>query len=150
MEPNNEKMIRAKIEEHLRALPPEEFARIADVAGLLAAEMAEQEEDPDSSMLFCGSDGNVVVKAYHYSRELIGGDGPVCLPSSNNKVVLGAFSNEFIQRQSDEIRNEFPFDEFAREKAWEQFLNGCATDLAKVANAEPLEVDVFEKFLEDL
>ena len=146
----NDKVIRAKIEDALRAMPREEFEKIAGIAGLLAAEMAEQQSEGESSMLFCGSDGRVVVKAYHYPRELIGSDGPICLPSSNDLVVIGAYSDEFIQRQSDEIRNEFPFDEMAREKAWEQFLNICATELAKVANDAPLEADIFDKFLEDL
>lgn len=150
MDNESEKQIRANIEDALRSMPKEDFQRIAGIAGLLAAEMAEQQFEGESSMLFCGSDGRVVVKAYHYPRELIGSDGPICLPSSNDLVVIGAYSDEFIQRQSDEIRNEFPFDEMAREKAWEQFLNICATELAKVANDAPLEADIFDKFLEDL
>ena len=143
----NKKRVRAEIEEHLRALKPAEFARIKDISVLLADEMAEGEE-PGNAMLFCGSDGNVIVKGYHFPRSVLNGDGPEIIPSANPLVILGAYSDEFIQGRSDDIKSDFPYDEGSRNMAWESFLNNCALELAMAArNTENNEI---EKFLEDL
>jgi hypothetical protein len=144
----NERDIEQELLEQLKKMGAGAAGKFQEIITTLAAEMQAENPD-DTEMLFCGSDGNFVVKGLHYPEDLLGDPGPVVFPSSNPLVVLGAYSDEYIRERSDEIRNLFEEPE-DRERAWEKFLNECAIQLAAAAS-ELMTVteEEFEKLLEE-
>lgn len=94
-------------------------------------------------LLFIGSDGKRVVKGFHYSREVLGEDGPVILVSSSPFVIIGAFSDEYVQQDAEDIDNCYDtFDE--KQAAWEQQMANYAILIAeKHDESPPLTPDDF-------
>lgn len=81
----------------------------------------------------------------HYDRKLLGGvDGPVIFPSANPMVVIGAYSNEFIENKAAEFRTSYADSEDC-EQQWHLFLNGLADEVAY--KAEILPAPKFEDLL---
>jgi len=130
--------------EFLQSLPPEAQLHISSVLNTLISElMGASVKDDD--VLFCGSNGKRVVKCMHYDRKLLGGvDGPVIFPSANPMVVIGAYSNEFIENKAAEFRMGSDDSEDC-EQQWHHFLNELADEVAY--KAEILPAGKFEDLL---
>ncbi len=138
MDPQEIEMLRDEIMKFLQSLPGPETIKLKDLMDKLAEQMIETQGD-GNDVLFCGSDGQTIIKAVHFPRSVLKGDGPVILPSADNKVILAAFSDEFVQENLDEVRNVFQ-DGAVREHQWEQFLNSLATKVSR-AHAEKGDFD---------
>ena len=93
--------LRDQIMRFLESLPGPETTKLKDLMDKLAEQMIETQGD-GNDVLFCGSDGKTIIKAVHYPRSVLNQDGPVILPSADNKVILAAFSDEFVQENLDE------------------------------------------------
>ena len=138
MDPQEIETLRDEIMRFLQSLPGPDTERLKNLMDKLAEQMVETQKD-GNDVLFCGSDGKTIIKAVHFPRSSLGGDGPVILPSADSKVILAAFSDEYVQENLDEVRNVFQ-DSSVREHQWEQFLNGLATQVSR-AHAESGEFD---------
>ena len=138
MEPEEIEGLRDEIMNFLMQLPGHETLKLKDLMSRLQDEMKEAGGD-GTDVLFCGSDGKTIIKAVHYPRSVLGEDGPVILPSADSKVILAAFSDEFVQGNLDEVRNVFADGE-VREHQWEQFLNSLAAKVSR-KHAESEEFD---------
>jgi len=138
MEPEEIEQLRDEILKFLTALPGKQTLRLKDLMSKLGTEMVETTTN-GNDVLFCGSDGNTIIKAVHFPRSVLGEDGPVILPSADSKVILAAFADEFVQSSLDEVRNVFQ-DLEVREHQWEQFLNGLAVKVSR-KHAESEEFD---------
>lgn len=103
----------------------------------LAGELVEQ-MSPPGDLLFVGSDGKRVVKGLHYPREVLGEDGPVILPSASQFVILGAYSDEFIRSEADDIAGLFDSDE-ERDDAWNRLMAEYAYSISKKFDDNPPE-----------
>jgi len=104
---------------------------------------AELASGTPGDLLFVGSDGNRVVKGFHYSRKVLGEDGPVILPSSSPFVLIGAFSDEYIQSCADEIEDCYDTPS-EKQAAWEQQMADYAMRIAdKHDDSPPLTPDDF-------
>ena len=140
MEPQEIEQLRDEILKFLMALPGKQTLKLKDLMAKLGTEMVEKQKD-GNDVLFCGSDGNTIIKAVHFPRSVLGEDGPVILPSADSKVILAAFADEFVQSNLDEVRNVFQ-DLEVREHQWEQFLNGLAVKVSrKFAETEKFDWD---------
>jgi len=111
----------------LTSLSPQELQSVRAVMKQLAIEIVETQQD-GNDVLFCGSNGEYVVKCLHYSRDALGYDEPRQLPSANDFVLLFACSNEFIDKKAEEIRTIF-VDPVDQQSQWENFLNSLAMEL---------------------
>lgn len=61
---------------------------------------------PGSNVLLVGTEGASTVTILHVDKSLIGGeDGPVLLPTADNKTILAAVSREFLQREVTEAES---------------------------------------------
>ena len=141
MEPEEIEQLRDEILNFLMSLPGPETLKLKDLMDKLGSEMIETTSD-GNDVLFCGSDGNTIIKAVHFPRSVLGEDGPVILPSADPKVILAAFADEFVQGTLDEVRNVFA-DPKVREHQWEQFLNGLAVKVSrKHAETEDFDWDI--------
>jgi hypothetical protein len=138
MEPQEIEQLRDEILKFLMALPGKQTLKLKDLMARLSTEMVETTTN-GNDVLFCGSDGNTIIKAVHFPRSVLGEDGPVILPSADSKVILAAFADEFVQSNLDEVRNVFQ-DLEVREHQWEQFLNSLAAKVSR-KHAESEEFD---------
>jgi hypothetical protein len=138
MEPQEIEQLRDEILKFLMALPGKQTLKLKDLMAKLGTEMVETTTN-GNDVLFCGSDGNTIIKAVHFPRSVLGEDGPVILPSADSKVILAAFADEFVQSNLDEVRNVFQ-DLEVREHQWEQFLNSLAAKVSR-KHAESEEFD---------
>lgn len=138
MEPEEIEQLRDEILKFLIALPGKQTLKLKDLMARLSTEMVETTTN-GNDVLFCGSDGNTIIKAVHFPRSVLGEDGPVILPSADSKVILAAFADEFVQSNLDEVRNVFQ-DLEVREHQWEQFLNSLAAKVSR-KHAESEEFD---------
>jgi hypothetical protein len=130
--------LKEQILSYLMKMPEHETKKLKSLMDKLAEQMIETQAD-GNDVLFCGSDGQTIIKAVHYPRSVLQEDGPVILPSADSKVILAAFSDEFVQTSLDEVRNIFP-DLEVREHQWEQFLNSLAVKVSR-KNAETPDFD---------
>lgn len=130
--------LKEQILSYLMAMPSHETEKLKGLMDKLAEQMVETQKD-GNDVLFCGSDGNTIIKAVHYPRSVLQEDGPVILPSADSTVILAAFSDEFVQSNLDEVRNVFR-DPEVREHQWEQFLNSLAAKVSR-AHAESAVFD---------
>ena len=138
MDPKEIESLRDEIMKFLQALPGPEASKLKNLMDKLAEQMIETQKD-GNDVLFCGSDGQTIIKAVHYPRSVLQEDGPVILPSADSKVILAAFADEFVQGNLDEVRNVFQ-DPEVREHQWEQFLNSLAVKVSR-KNAETPDFD---------
>jgi|TARA_B110001454_G_scaffold216596_1_gene240163 hypothetical protein len=130
IEPTEEQLLRS-----LETLPEEVLAAMATVLNVLVREVLGTMRG-EKDVLFCGSNGKTVVKCLHYDRSVLGGeDGPVIFPSSNPIVLLGAYSNEYIEGKVAEYRNIYSDPEVI-ESQWQLFLNSLAEDIAAQHSGE--------------
>ena len=142
---------------HLVGLGGGNQKNLKEVILALAEEMNHEQDD--QFLLFCGSDGKFVIKALHFPEEVLGAGGPVFLPSSNPKVIVAAYSDEFLQIKVDDIEGKYE-EKTHRDQQWEIYLNGLALDLAQRHEAgakidekifgRPGGYDEFDEFLEDV
>jgi hypothetical protein len=140
--------IRKELLEHLKSLPDAEVRKLNGVLSILIREMTETQVS-EHDVLFCGSNGETVIKALHYPRSVLGDtDGPVLMPSADSKVLLAAYSNEYIQHNVDQTRNIFTDPEVC-EKQWELFLNQLAEEIAQAHELKSPEDLAFEQILEN-
>ena len=130
--------LKEQILSYLMAMPSHETEKLKGLMDKLAEQMVETQKD-GNDVLFCGSDGQTIIKAVHYPRSVLQEDGPVILPSADSKVILAAFADEFVQGNLDEVRNVFQ-DPEVREHQWEQFLNSLAVKVSR-KNAETPDFD---------
>lgn len=121
--------LKEQILSYLMAMPSHETEKLKGLMDKLAEQMVETQKD-GNDVLFCGSDGNTIIKAVHYPRSVLQEDGPVILPSADSTVILAAFSDEYVQGSLDEVRNVFQ-DPEVREHQWEQFLNSLAIKVSR-------------------
>lgn len=126
-----------KFAEFTAKLNDDERTTLAELLSSLAGELVEQ-MSPPKDLLFVGSDGHRLVKCLHYPREVLGGDGPVILPSASEFVILGALSDEFIQRDADEIAGLFD-DLEERDDAWHRLMTEYASTISKKFDDNPPE-----------
>jgi hypothetical protein len=70
------------------------------------------------------------------------------MPSADSKVLLAAYSNEYIQHNVDQTRNIFTDPEVC-EKQWELFLNQLAEEIAQAHELKSPEDLAFEQILEN-
>lgn len=113
----------------------------------LRSENVEKTEVP-SDLLFIGSDGRRVVKGLHYSREVLGGDGPVILPVSSPTMIVGAYSDEFVQSDAEEISEQYHTYE-EQSEAWERRMTLYAMRIAQRYDEDPPSgIDDFLKNIE--
>lgn len=140
--------IRQELLEHLKSLPDAEVRKLNGVLSILIREMVETQTS-EHDVLFCGSNGKTIIKALHYPRNVLGDtDGPVLMPSADSKVLLAAYSNEYIQHNVDQTRNIFADPEVC-EKQWELFLNQLAEEIHHAhENASTEDLD-FARILEN-
>lgn len=127
----------AKFAEFAARLNDNEKKTLAELLGSLAGELVEQMAPP-KDLLFVGSDGHRVVKCLHYPRNVLGEDGPVILPSASQFVILGAISDEFIQRDADEIAGLYD-DLEERDDAWQQLMTDYALCISEKFDNNPPE-----------
>jgi len=140
--------IRQELLEHLKSLPDVEVHKLNDVLSILVREMIETQRS-EHDVLFCGSNGTTIIKALHYPRNVLGDvDGPVLLPSADSKVLLAAYSNEYIQHNVDQTRNIFSDPEVC-EIQWELFLNELAEEIHQAHELSLPEDLAFEQILEN-
>ena len=130
--------LKDQILSYLMAMPSHETEKLKGLMDKLAEQMIETQKD-GNDVLFCGSDGQTIIKAVHYPRSVLQEAGPVILPSADSKVILAAFADEFVQMSLDEVRNVFQ-DPEVREHQWEQFLNSLAVKVSR-KNAETPDFD---------
>ena len=128
MNPDEIEILRDEIMKFLAALPGPETDKLKDLMDTLAEQMVETQND-GTDVLFCDSDGKTIIKALHFPRSMLNEDGPVILPSANDKVILAAFSDEFVQQNLDEIHNIFQ-DPSVREHQWEQFMKSLVVKVS--------------------
>lgn len=139
-----------KLMGYLSAMSPEERDKLRESLNVMANELSMKEErfektEIPSDLLFIGSDGNRVVKGLHYAREVLGGDGPVILPMSSPGVIIGAYSDEFIQSEAAEISETYETYE-EQNQAWENRMAFFAMRIAKHYDQEkPESLDDFLK-----
>ena len=138
MDPQEIETLRDEIMKFLQGLPGPETIKLKNLMDKLAEQMIETQGD-GNDVLFCGSDGQTIIKAVHFPRSVLQEDGPVILPSADSKVILAAFSDEFVQSNLEEVRNVFQ-DPEVREHQWEQFLNSLAAKVSR-AHAESATFD---------
>ena len=128
---------RDRLRENLNALALE---------STLASEKIEKTEIP-SDLLFIGSDGNRVVKGLHYARDVLGGDGPIILPASSPAVIVGAYSDEFVQLEAEDISEQYhTYEEQSVE--WERRMAVFAMRIAQRYDEDP--PSNFDDFLNNL
>jgi len=123
----------------ISSLSAEEQQRIIEFANLISSElMAAGSGGEEKELLFAGNVGSKVVKCLHFPLEVLGHTGPVALPSSNPKVLLGAVSDELVYRKVAEYTERYE-DDFTRSQQWEAYLHGLAAEIVEMA--ENSEVD---------
>lgn len=131
---NNEESMK-ELMEFLLSLPEDEREKLRDVLGTMLREVRDISKE-GSDILFMGSDGRRVVKGLHFPREVLGSDGPVILPSAFKNIIVGAFSDEFIEEQAREIEETIENDD-ERQAAWEDLMNTFAIHVAFEFDASP-------------
>jgi hypothetical protein len=114
-------------------LPEQQRDYISDMFEAMAS---SADEVTPTDLLFVGSDGERVVKCFHYPIKVLGDDGPVIIPSSNKNIILAAFSDEFIQTRADDIQDIFADMDMAND-AWNQFMQECAVEVVDTYDATP-------------
>lgn len=121
--------------EFLLSLPDTEREKLRDVVSTMLEEVREIAKE-GSDVLFMGSDGKRVVKGLHFPREVLGSDGPVILPSAFKNIIIGAFSDEFVEEQARDIEETIENDD-ERQAAWEELMNTFAIHIAFEFDASP-------------
>lgn len=121
--------------EFLLSLPVSDREKLKDVVSMMLDEVREISKE-GSDVLFMGSDGRRVVKGLHFPREVLGSDGPVILPSAFKNIIIGAFSDEFVEENARSIE-EMIDDEGERQAAWEELMNTFAIHIAFEFDAAP-------------
>lgn len=122
----------------LASMEPGERERLRELFEQMSNEIPRPPDmyeptDVPSDLLFVGTDGRRVVKGFHYSREVLGQDGPVILPSSSEFVILGAFADEFVQETAYEIESSWD--------TYEEQSNAWEIQMANFANLIAAEYD---------
>lgn len=138
---------------YITQMSPEDRDKLRENLSALAFEfktsgMELEKTEIPSDILFIGSDGRRVVKGFHYSRDVLGEDGPVIMPTSSAAVVLGAYSDEFIKERADQVTSQYEtYEEQAA--AWEMQMSEFALDIAaKYDKEQPPGLDEFLKSIE--
>jgi|GEM_PF-1665354 len=125
--------------EILRGVPLDQRNNLKDVIDTFLLEVTG-EEDPDGGprkdVLFIGSSGSHVVKCLHYPRDVIGGDGPILLPTSSKFLIIGAYADEFINERANEIHQDYDTTE-EQNDAWTQLMNAYAVDIVHAHEQQP-------------
>lgn len=122
----------------------EESGMEPELMRAMLEELAETETD-SHNVLFVSTNGPMAVKAIHVPASALDGkDGPVFFPHSNPRVILVAFSRDYINEGLREIEELEPG---LRDEGWEEFI-GALHDLieAEYILQGPAE-DPFEKGL---
>lgn len=114
-------------------LPEQQRDYISDMFEAMAS---SADEVAPTDLLFVGSDGERVVKCFHYPIKVLGKNGPVIIPSANKNIILAAFSDEFIQTRADDIQDIFADIDMAND-AWNQFMQECAVEVVDTYDATP-------------
>lgn len=133
---------------HMVGVGPGDINKIRDVVATLAEEIHAEDEDEDSPLLFCGSDGKRVIKCLHFPEDVLGAAGPVLLPSAKPNVILAAYSDEFLHVKVEEIEYWYP-DRNERDQQWELYLNGLGIEIAKLVPTSAPAADPFAEILEN-
>jgi hypothetical protein len=125
--------------EILRETPLDQRHKLKETIDAFLLEVTS-ENDPDGGpqkdLLFIGSSGTHVVKCLHYPREVLGGDGPVLLPTSSKFIIAGAYSDEFINDRANEIHDSYSSTE-DKNDAWAQLMNDYAVDIVHAYEQQP-------------
>lgn len=125
----------------IASLSPEEQQRIMEFANLLGSELISAGSGgEEKELLFAGNAGSKVVKCLHYPVEVLGCEGPILLPSSNSKVILGAVADELVYRKIAEYTDRYA-DDFTRAKYWEMYLHGVAAEIVELSENDTTDWD---------
>jgi hypothetical protein len=138
---------------YLNEMPEEERNKLRESVASMVTELQMRSEKLDESggptdILFIGSNGRRVVKGLHYPREALGGDGPVILPTSTSHLILGAFSDEKVKSDADDIESQYDTYE-EQSEAWERQMAEYAIIITdKFESEQPMGIDDFLRNIE--
>lgn len=125
--------------EVLRDIPLDQRHKLKELIDTFLLEVThESGEDggPQKDLLFIGSSGTHVVKCLHYPREVLGGDGPILIPTSSKYIIAGAYSDEFINERANEIHDSYETQQ-EQNDAWAQLMNEYALDIVHTYEDQP-------------
>jgi len=125
--------------EILRDIPLDQRHNLKEVIDAFLLEVTDESDSdggPRKDLLFIGSSGTHVVKCLHYPRDVLGGDGPVLLPTSSKFLIAGAYSDEFINDRANEIHDGYDSTE-EKNDAWAQLMNEYAVDIVHAYEQQP-------------
>jgi hypothetical protein len=126
----------------ISSLSAEEQRRVMEFANLISSElMAAGSGGEEKELLFAGNVGSKIIKCLHFPFEVLGEDGPLVLPSSNPKVILGAVSDELVYRKVAEYTDRYN-DDFTRSQQWELYLHGVAAEIVEMSENTEVDWDV--------
>jgi hypothetical protein len=99
-----------------------------DLMHAMVEELAETSSD-EHNVLFISTSGDMAIKAIHVPPSALDGKtGPVIFHHSNPKVILAAFSRDFI---NDGLRHIEDLEPGLRDDQWEEFI-GSLNDLIEL------------------
>lgn len=125
--------------EILRDIPLDQRNNLKDVIDTFLLEVTDEGDadgGPRKDVLFIGSSGSHVVKCLHYPRDVIGGDGPILLPTSSKFLIVGVYADEFINDRANEIHENYDTTE-EQNDAWAQLMNMYAVDIVHAYEQQP-------------
>ena len=125
-------------------LPEEQKNQLHELLTVLVYELFTT-TTKDNDVVFCGSNGEKVIKCLNADRATLGEDGPVILPSANESVILFAVATEFLQEQVESYRNLYP-DPVLCEQEWQRFFDSLAKEAAQLH--QNAETPIWEKLLD--
>ena len=125
-------------------LPEEQKNQLHELLTVLVYELFTT-TTKDNDVVFCGSNGEKVIKCLNADRATLGEDGPVILPSANESVILFAVATEFPQEQVESYRNLYP-DPVLCEQEWQRVFDSLANEAAQLH--QNAETPIWEKLLD--
>jgi hypothetical protein len=129
--------------DYINSLPEEQKNKLHELLGSLISEL-HATTTTDKDVVFCGSNGEKVIKCISTGLAGLGENGPVILPSSNETVILFAVANEYLEQEVDSLRNVYTDPELL-EQEWQKFLDDLACRAAELH--ENMETPVWEDLL---
>ena len=131
--------------DYINSLPENQKNKLHELLSALILEL-HTATTSDKDVVFCGSNGEKVIKCISTGLDGLGENGPVILPSSNETVILFAVANEYLEQEVDSLRNIYTDPELL-EQEWQKFLDDLARRAAELHGN--IETPVWEDLLID-
>ncbi len=131
--------------DYINSLPENQRNKLHELLTALITEL-HSTTTTDKDVVFCGSNGEKVIKCISTGIDGLGENGPVILPSSNETVILFAVANEYLEEEVDSLRNIYTDPELL-EQEWQKFLDDLAWRAAELH--KNTETPVWEDLLID-